>query len=154
VLTRLADGEWWRVPHNPVIHSLGTDSVSRQIISGGVLYPCQAIFLTTAARTFPPSADVRDLSGIEQPFAMIEGAGTLVRAQPNPAESATLTGLAQVLQRIPETASVRYLRDYEVRDLLCADFYRYREMVEDNGRGRGISTGPPAMLKPHSPLFS
>jgi rhamnose utilization protein RhaD (predicted bifunctional aldolase and dehydrogenase) len=140
VLKRLADGEWWRVPQNPVIHSLGTDNVSRRIISGGVLYPCQAIFLTTAARTFPQSADVRILSAIEEPFAMIEGAGTLVRARPNPTELATLTGLAQVIQRIPETASVRYLRDYEVRDLLCADFYRYREMVENNGRGHGVSS--------------
>jgi hypothetical protein len=40
-----------------------------------------------------------------------------------------------VLQRIPEAAPLRYLTDHQVRELLCADVYHYREVVEDNGAG-------------------
>ena len=59
----------------------------------------------------------------------------LVREKPNPTESATLAGLAQVLQRIPESAPLQYLHEDQVRDLLCADVYHYREWSR-NGSGR------------------
>jgi rhamnose utilization protein RhaD (predicted bifunctional aldolase and dehydrogenase) len=136
-LARLANG-CWRVPDDAVLHSIGTDGISRRIVSGGVLYPCQAIFLTTRARAFPHSAESAGLIGIDDPFVMIEDAGMLVRQTPCPTESATLAGLADVLRRIPASAPIHYLRDDEVRDLLCADSYHYRAVVEDNGRGTAL----------------
>jgi rhamnose utilization protein RhaD (predicted bifunctional aldolase and dehydrogenase) len=141
VLNRISERGSWRVPQSAALHAIGTDRVSRRIVCGGVLYPCQAIFLTPRARTFArPAAGgevpLEDLAGIDEPFVMIEDAGVLVREKPNPAESATLAGLAQVLQRIPESAPLQYLREEQVRDLLCADVYHYRELVEDNGTGR------------------
>lgn len=125
----------WRVPPSMGIHAMGTDPVTRQIVLGGILYPCQAIFLTIQACTFPASISQAELAGIEEPFVMIEGVGTLVRQRPNPTESATLAGLALVLQRIPAHVPLRYLDDEQVRGLLCADVYHYREVVEDNGAG-------------------
>ena len=56
----------------------------------------------------------------------------LVREKPNAAVAATLAGLSQVLQRIPESAAIEYLAEPDVRGLLCADVYHYREVVEDN----------------------
>jgi rhamnose utilization protein RhaD (predicted bifunctional aldolase and dehydrogenase) len=140
LLNRISERSSWRVPQNTALHAIATDSVSRGIVCGGILYPCQAIFLTPRARVFahPAGADLplEELRGIDEPFVTIEGAGVLVRQTPNPAESATLAGLAQVLQRIPESAPLQYLREDQVRDLLCADAYHYRELVEDNGTGR------------------
>jgi len=135
VLNRLAETTGWRVSSGIAVHSLGTDAVSGQIVSNGILYPCQAIFLTTKARIFSPSAPAAD-TVVDQPFVIIEGAGVLIREKPNPTETATLAGLAQVLQRIPESAPLQYLTGDQVRDLLCADVYHYRELVEDNGSGK------------------
>jgi len=44
-LGRLAQDSGWRLPEHAALHALATDPTSRQIFSGGVLYPCQAIFL-------------------------------------------------------------------------------------------------------------
>jgi rhamnose utilization protein RhaD (predicted bifunctional aldolase and dehydrogenase) len=155
LLSRLAASDlcsgMWRVPPSIGIHAMGTDPVTRRIASGGILYPCQAIFLTTQAQTFAPSVTAQELSSVEEPFVMIEGAGTLVRKRPNPTESATLSGLALVLQRIPATAPLRYLNENEVRGLLCADVYHYREVVEDNGAGH-LASLPNPLLNTEAPV--
>lgn len=135
LLSRAAESGVWRVPPSMGIHAMGTDLVTRRIVLGGVLYPCQAIFLTTAAKTFDADVSSRFLAAVDEPFVMLEGAGTLVRKKPNPTESATLSGLAWVLQRIPESAPLRYLQKDQVQDLLCADVYHYREVVEESGAG-------------------
>ena len=44
VLTDLADRLSWGLPNDDQVHVLGTDAVSRAVFSGGLLYPCQAIF--------------------------------------------------------------------------------------------------------------
>jgi rhamnose utilization protein RhaD (predicted bifunctional aldolase and dehydrogenase) len=133
-LERLAGGGWWRVPQDALVHAPGTDPISRRIVSGGVLYPCQAIFLTTQARVFPESVDEKIIMNLDEPFVMIEEAGVLARQESNLAESATLDGLVAVLQRIPECAQVQYLTEDQTRDLLCANSYHYRGIVEDNCR--------------------
>jgi rhamnose utilization protein RhaD (predicted bifunctional aldolase and dehydrogenase) len=131
-LTKLANGTQWRAPQNGALHAIGSDPVSRRIVSRGVLYPCQAIFLTPQMITIPQSADASWLNDTRDPFVAVEDAGVLVRENPNPAVSAALAGLSQVLQRIPESAHVEYLAESDVRGLLCADVYHYREVVEDN----------------------
>jgi rhamnose utilization protein RhaD (predicted bifunctional aldolase and dehydrogenase) len=148
VLARFASVAPWRAPQSLGIQSLGADPVSRRIVSSGVLYPCQAIFLTPQARVLAQSASEAELaglelSGIDEPFVLVENAGTLLHHKPNPTELATLHGLVQVLQRIPEGAPVQYLTEPQVRELLCADVYHYRELVEDNG---AASLAFPGML--------
>ncbi len=134
-LTQLASGSAWRAPQNGVLHAIGADPVSRRIVSHGVLYPCQAIFLTPRVVTVSRTADdawTNWADDVSDPFVVVEDAGVLVREKPNPATAATLAGLAQVLQRIPESAAIEYMPEDEVRALLCADVYHYREVVEDN----------------------
>jgi rhamnose utilization protein RhaD (predicted bifunctional aldolase and dehydrogenase) len=132
VLTRLANGSAWRAPQNAALHAIGCDPVSRRIVSRGVLYPCQAIFLTPQVVTIPQAADTSWLDETTDPFVLVDDAGVLVREKLNPVVSATLAGLAQVLQRIPESAAIEYLAEDQVRALLCADVYHYRAVVEDN----------------------
>jgi ribulose-5-phosphate 4-epimerase/fuculose-1-phosphate aldolase len=161
-LNRISVGTPWCVPQSLALHGMGADALSRRIVSGGILYPCQAIFLTTQARVFPGSVSAADLMAdlmkdahgeIDEPFVMIEEAGVLVRQKPNPTESATLAGLAQVIQRIPEFAPLRYLSSDQVRDLLCADVYHYRELVEDNGAGRMAFLKPGGILSRDRDVF-
>src|SRR4029077_12087572 len=43
VLSMIARFSNWQFPDVDTVHALGTDSVSRKILKGGVLYPCQAV---------------------------------------------------------------------------------------------------------------
>ena len=80
----------------------------------------------------PSDAGVDGNDEITDPVVLVEDAGILIREKLNPVVTATLAGLAQVLQRIPDSAAIEYLAEDQVRGLLCADVYHYREVVEDN----------------------
>jgi ribulose-5-phosphate 4-epimerase/fuculose-1-phosphate aldolase len=71
------------------------DEIGMRIIDGGVLYPCQAIFLGPGAR-------------LEDSFT---------RTQRD-----MLSGLLQVARRIPEDAAVRYLSEAELAELPLATY--------------------------------
>lgn len=83
------------------------DPVSRRILEGGILYPCQAMFL---------------------------GAGTAAFSDPDLTltQRAVLGGLMQVVRRIDETAPLRYLSDEEIEELLTEDLHRYLSRAESN----------------------
>jgi rhamnose utilization protein RhaD (predicted bifunctional aldolase and dehydrogenase) len=135
-LKRLSRGTRWKLPADEMVHALGTDPYSTALLGGGVIYPCQAIFLATAVRPWPPGEwmEPNRLALAEPstitPFIVFEGGGVLVDEQITPSAEATLSGLVQVLGRVEETAGVRYLTDAEVDQLLTEDNYRYRELVE------------------------
>ena len=145
ILNRLAEsGNWW-VPQRTVSHAPALDATARRVISGGVLYPCQAIFLTEHARLLPETATPKMLGAAShEPFVLVENVGVLMGGRSNPTEAATFSGLAEVLIRIPEENAVQYLTDDEVRDLLSADCYRYRELVEGFGRIPIVPVAPPS----------
>jgi rhamnose utilization protein RhaD (predicted bifunctional aldolase and dehydrogenase) len=132
LLMRFTGISGWRLPSDPSVHTLGTDTWSSNVVSGGVLYPCQAIFLSPRMRVMPRSV-LNDLrSEKANPFLIVEGAGVVVNDRMTGPASATLTGLAQVLQRIEDSAPIRYLAEPEVESVMSADTYRYRELVETN----------------------
>jgi rhamnose utilization protein RhaD (predicted bifunctional aldolase and dehydrogenase) len=117
-LARLTGRSEWRLPAAEELHALGTDEVSRRLISNGVLYPCQAIFLGSNASS--------------ERFQTVKGAGIVVKETMTRTEYAMLAGLMQVAQRIDESAPVRYLTDAEVAHVLNADAYHYRALMETN----------------------
>jgi len=137
-LARLTGASGWELPPESGAHALGTDEVARRIVTEGILYPCQAIFLTPRAVVLGESA-----SGVspDEPFVIVKDAGVITRNPLNPAASATLSGLAQVALRLPAGAPIQYLGEDQVRDLFCADVYHYRSMVEDNS-GSLMTRGP------------
>jgi hypothetical protein len=57
----------------------------------------------------------------------------LISRAMTPAQNAVLGGLADVVQRIGETAPLRYLTEAEIGSGLNIDAYRYRELA-DAGR--------------------
>lgn len=135
-LMRLSRGTKWKLPADETVHALGTDPYSTALLGGGVVYPCQAIFLAPAVRSWPcgkwmdPNSPALPEPSTTTPFIVVEGGGLLVDEQITPAAEATLSGLAQVLGRVDETARLRYLADAEVDQLLTDDNYRYRELVD------------------------
>src|SRR5439155_24721609 len=101
LLTRLARISPWRLPDLRNLHALGTDPTSRRILKGGVLYPCQAIFLGQPAPMMPcsvPVSDVRDGVGgqfVHRPFLIVEGSGVMLSQKITRAELAVLSGLVE-----------------------------------------------------------
>jgi len=70
---------------------------------------------------------------------MIEGRGVLVSKSMTPAERAMLSGLAQVVQRIPASAPLRYLTEAEIANSASTVAYRYRELANERlGSGAGV----------------
>lgn len=55
LLAEIAGSPQWRLPENTDVHGLGTDAINRRILRGGILYPCQAVFLGAPAPLLPDS---------------------------------------------------------------------------------------------------
>ena len=147
---------WWELPDDDDIHALGTDAMSQAILSGGLLYPCQAIFCNSSTPDLfkpIPAPDPWDdcLSQYSnRPFLIVAGLGVLVSRRITTVELAMIGGLAQIIQRVDAASSpLRYLAEVEFATA-CAG--RYRELA--NGRvrsGRRIRAEPDlgvANLKP------
>jgi ribulose-5-phosphate 4-epimerase/fuculose-1-phosphate aldolase len=130
----------WRFPDIPALHALGTDPVSRMILKGGVLYPCQAIFLGPRIPMVPFSVPLSWFAAYssgdaETPtYAIIEGGGVVVNKKINNAEYATLIGLMQIVQRVEEFAPLRYLTVTEIASVLGDGTNRHRELPSDRYR--------------------
>src|SRR5882724_2892419 len=135
VLGMIARFSRWQFPDVASLHALGTDAVSRKILKGGVLYPCQAIFLGRTMPLVPPalvlSKSSERLKGNDgtPAFVAVERSGVMLNEKMTSAERASLIGLAQVTQRTDESAQLRYLKGAEVIDVLSKGAHSYKEVV-------------------------
>lgn len=137
----------WHLPDSEVVHALSTDAISRTIFMEGILYPCQAIFLGPTAPLLPPSLPLavaveryRDQHGIRPRFFLAGGYGVVVSESMTAAEREMLLGLAEVVQRMDVDASIRYLTQAELSNVMNVEAYRYRSLVE-NGEDVAVKTG-------------
>jgi rhamnose utilization protein RhaD (predicted bifunctional aldolase and dehydrogenase) len=125
----------WDLPDDDAIHALGADGTSQRILSGGLLYPCQAIFSDSTAsdlfRSIPLPAHRQEWRGRydDHPFLIVEGRGVVVRKSMSAAELAMMSGLAQVVLRLDASTCLRYLRPSEVAAISGQAAYRYRELA-------------------------
>lgn len=123
-------------PDVDLLHGLGTDAVSRKILKGGVLYPCQAIFLGRTMPLSPPalvlSKFIKHLNGNDRtpPFVAVERSGVMLNEKMTTAQRATLIGLVQVARRTEESVRLRHLKEAEITDLLSTGAHGHKE-VED-----------------------
>jgi rhamnose utilization protein RhaD (predicted bifunctional aldolase and dehydrogenase) len=136
-LNAAIEGSDWQVPQPRHLHALGTDSLSRAILSNGILYPCQAIFLGPALPVLPAATSIPDAAeryaeryGVLPSFFVVEDAGVVIGNRMTRAEFETLVGLAHVAQRIDAEARIRYLTEPELANLMKAEAIQYRELVE------------------------
>lgn len=135
LLRRLIADSPWRLPDCDCVHSLGTDLLSARIVSSGVLYPCQAIFLADSTSVVSPQYALNDVSpssghdGETKSFLIIEGAGVVVSEHMTRAESEMLVGLAEIARRIDPSAPLRYLSAIELNSVMTEDSHRYRQLA-------------------------
>jgi rhamnose utilization protein RhaD (predicted bifunctional aldolase and dehydrogenase) len=145
VLAEASAGSLWDLPDDDAVHALATDPVSRAILAGGLLYPCQAIFSNSSTPALFRSIACSDSPDQwatryrSRPLLLIEGRGLLLGRSMTAAECAMISGLAQVVQRIPASALIRYLTDAEIANSSSAVAYRYRELANERiGGGAGV----------------
>jgi len=139
-LQMMVRGTRWRLPEIEAIHALATDDTSWSIVSSGVLYPCQAIFLGGVARPF---ASFRS-ECFDSPFLLLERVGAVLSENISAAESETLAGLTQVALRVGSSASVRYLSQTELSRLLHRDAPAYRAAALKSRSVAGVLPSVPA----------
>jgi rhamnose utilization protein RhaD (predicted bifunctional aldolase and dehydrogenase) len=144
-LSRFDAQSRWNPPESADLHTLATDSISRRILAGGILYPCQAIFLGTRVESMPDCEFLPE--GVEQfehergvpAFGIVEGRGVVTNRRLTASQRCVLNGLLQVVQRIDAAAPIRYLSDSEVLNLLNEDAHNYQLCTERNAVPRGES---------------
>jgi rhamnose utilization protein RhaD (predicted bifunctional aldolase and dehydrogenase) len=125
----------WHYPNFDSLHALGTDKAALEILKGGVLYPCQAIFLGDVLilpRTIDASRLSARLTASERPptFVVVERSGVMLHENITSAERANLIGLMEVIRRTKESARLRYLTTEEVEKLLNEGGRGYRGEAE------------------------
>jgi len=134
-LVELCEGSSWDLPDDDQVHDLGTDAISQTILSGGLLYPCQAIFSNSSTPDFfrpiayPHHRDESLSQYRNRPFLIIGGRGVLVSRTMTPAELAMISGLAQVVQRVNPSTPLRYLSEAEVATGCNITGGLYRELA-------------------------
>ena len=125
----------WRVPDLDSLHALGIDAVSRRILKGGILYPCQAIFLGETIPLLSPAVLFSNLprclngGGKSPPFVVVEGRGVMINENMTNTELVSLIGLMQVIQRTEKSTPIRYLTAAEVRRLLSDRAHSYKAVA-------------------------
>jgi hypothetical protein len=122
----------WQLPERARIHALATDPKSQTILSGGFLYPCQAMFLPTTCPVQYSSALSAPSGGDH--FWIVDGAGVLIREDIGRADKEMLVGLAEVVQRIDPEAPLSYLSDSQIEHVLSKEASQYLQMAHANGR--------------------
>ncbi len=138
LLTEIGRYPQWKLPEVAELHALATDQVSCRILTTGVLYPCQAIFLAPKIPVVPSSA--RFSEAVEQvgqeyekpPFWIVEGKGVIVDKELTKTQYAVLCGLLQVISRTEETAPLHYLSDSDLIRLMTQDAHAYQQCAERN----------------------
>jgi rhamnose utilization protein RhaD (predicted bifunctional aldolase and dehydrogenase) len=137
VLEMIARLSRWQFPDVETLHALGTDGISLKIVKGGVLYPCQAMFLGERMPLLPPAVGdpkfterLKDETGMA-PFVAVEKSGVMLNEKMSSAERATLIALAQVTQRTEECAQLRYLNWEEIAQVLSEGVHGYKDMSEE-----------------------
>lgn len=140
-LAEICDGSSWVLPEDTGVHALGTDPVSQSILSGGLLYPCQALLSESGAPSLFRAVPDPDSGGQwvarygNRPFLILEGRGVIVNTAARPAELAMISGLAHVVQRLGASAPLRYLTGEEIDSISGQVAYRYRELANASQQG-------------------
>jgi len=134
VLAEIADGSSWDLPDDNEVHSLATDPISREVLSGGLLYPYQSIVSPSDTPTLFHSVPCPGPKNqwmsryCSRPFLIIDGCGVVFSRSMSNAQRAMMSGLARVVQRISSSVPIRYLADEEIAGSSVIAS-RYRELT-------------------------
>jgi ribulose-5-phosphate 4-epimerase/fuculose-1-phosphate aldolase len=122
LLQEIASLSGLQLPHESSLHALATDPASA-FLKGGVLFPCQAIFIGKQLPILPASLAVQKFANgqNERRFTaaalVVEYAGVLLNPEISTSALATLVALAEVIRRTGLFSELRYMTEREIADL-------------------------------------
>lgn len=121
----------WQVDDVSPLRALARNPKALEILKGGLLYPCQAIFLGRTIAIFASESTAAESAQQwnTNSFAIVENVGVLLNKNITAAQLATLIALAQVIQRTEESAPIRYLTEAEVTEVLNSNAHGYNRTV-------------------------
>lgn len=117
-LALLAAGTEYLPAADPALHALAVDPASLAVARAGSLYPDHVIFLGPGVAEWPET---------KAPFALVPGAGALVRRDASASALAMMGCLADVAARIPPGAALAALDRDEEAGLLGWEAETYRQ---------------------------
>jgi rhamnose utilization protein RhaD (predicted bifunctional aldolase and dehydrogenase) len=130
----------FRLPPDDEVHAIATDSYSATIVSQGLLYPDQCVYLGPAAMIRDDTPAKQALDRFAAAYSMVPkylvapGRGILISEQINRAGWELLIALKRVLERLDPDRGVQFLDGADVSRLMNWDAERYRIAV--GGRDR------------------
>jgi rhamnose utilization protein RhaD (predicted bifunctional aldolase and dehydrogenase) len=135
-LHQLCAGTAYRLPTDPLCHSLATDNWCRAIATSGSLYPDHVVFLGPGLPVLGKGASLNNEANAHLPpppvAMLVPGIGTVIRKDASAGAEALLTCLALVTSRLPPNAEITYLSSDNERALLNWDAERYRQQLTAN----------------------
>jgi rhamnose utilization protein RhaD (predicted bifunctional aldolase and dehydrogenase) len=135
LLNEIAHALNLQLPKDRSVHGLGLDPKSAEVLRGGVLFPCQAMFLGGQA-LFASASNVSETladAGCCPPFVIVQECGVLISRNISRSESATLSALAQIALRTESARQVRYLLDPEIAELMSTSALAYKSAANESG---------------------
>ncbi len=132
-LRTLIQGGEYTLPDYTPLHQLALNEARLKQATGGSLYPDHVLFCGIGATATQPGETpdgaarrVRE-TGVPAPvFLIVPGAGVVVRKDASDTSHALMRCLADVLIRVPATASLGYLSPEQNHELLDWDAEKYR----------------------------
>ena len=141
-----AKGYDYRLPSCDEAHAVALDSVSTAIAAGGSLYPDHVIFLGIGSVVAKDGEDVGAVTRrIGEPPAtlLFPGKGVLMRRDTTPSADAMARCLADVVARVPEGSTLRYLSREENLELTNWDAEKYRQQLNREAAAADQPTSSP-----------
>lgn len=140
-LRSICAGTAYRLPKDPLCHSIAIDPYSRALATSGSLYPDHVVFLGPGLPVLERGEDLRAAAspaladGPPPPAALlVPGLGCIVRKDASPGAEAMLSCLALVTCRVPLAAQIRFLTQGDESALMNWDAERYRQQLTANRR--------------------
>ena len=122
----------YKLPKYQHVHSIAISKNSISIVSKGILFPDQLVFLGSRIRvvkdieTFLKSKQNYDSS---KSILLIPDLGLLVPDDFSETSEEMLYGLALIVERIPKNSSINYLNKQEENELINWDAEKYRQSI-------------------------
>lgn len=124
-----------RLPKFNLVHSLAINKKMFICCSkgSGILYPDQAVFLGATMNCFSSTnldVTMKNIYEKQPDFALIEGQGVLLKEDANPILDEMLLCHSETLMRTNLATKLRYLKEYEIAELLNWEPEKYRRSLE------------------------
>ncbi|MBO8240544.1 class II aldolase [Prochlorococcus marinus XMU1412] len=122
----------YKLPQFEELHKLAFSKQAISIITGGVLFPDQAVFLGTKWYILNDEREINNLkhsNSFKKGIIIFPNKGILIPFDFQLTEEELLYSILLIVQRIPSNTDINYLTDREENELLNWNAEKYRKLI-------------------------